>query len=174
MRTMIVLAVCLAFGACKKKSGDDTVAKLEGFSKAMCECKDKACADKVTADMTAWGAEMSKNAGKEEKPDPDLAKKSADIMAKYTECMTKLMTMDMAGSGAGLGVTELSPAKGDAEGGTYVLIKGSDFLASGPRNAKVYFGSRQGTIVRFASDHELVVQAPGGKPNEVEIGRAHV
>jgi len=28
------------------------------------------------------------------------------------------------------------------------------------------FGSRQGTVVRFASDSELIVEAPGGKPNE--------
>ncbi len=31
------------------------------------------------------------------------------------------------------------------------------------RNAKVYFGSRQGTVERFASDTELIVVAPGGK-----------
>jgi hypothetical protein len=101
MRTMIVLAVCLALGACKKKSSDDTVAKLEGFSKAMCECKDKACADKVNQDMTTWGTEMAKNAGnKDAKPDPDVAKKSADAMTKYAECMTKAM---MAGAGSAVG-----------------------------------------------------------------------
>ena len=39
-------------------------------------------------------------------------------------------------------------------------------IADGPRVTKVYFGSRQGTVVRFASDSELIVEAPGGKPNE--------
>jgi hypothetical protein len=47
-----------------------------------------------------------------------------------------------------------------------VRIKGNRFIADGARNAKVYFGSRQGTVVRFASDSELIVEAPGGKPNE--------
>jgi hypothetical protein len=65
-----------------------------------------------------------------------------------------------------LKVTGIEPEKGDVEGGTYVRIKGNRFINDGPRNAKVYFGSRQGTVVRFASDSELIVEAPGGKPNE--------
>ncbi len=66
-----------------------------------------------------------------------------------------------------LKVTDLSPDTGDTEGGTYVVIKGNRFIKDGPRNAKVYFGSRQGSIIRFQSDSELIVQAPGGKPDEV-------
>jgi hypothetical protein len=65
-----------------------------------------------------------------------------------------------------LKVTGIEPEKGDSEGGTYVRIKGNRFIADGARNAKVYFGSRQGTVVRFASDSELIVEAPGGKVNE--------
>lgn len=65
-----------------------------------------------------------------------------------------------------LKVTGIEPEKGDVEGGTYVRIKGNRFIADGARNAKVYFGSRQGTVVRFASDSELIVEAPGGKANE--------
>ncbi len=89
-----VAALSLTTLGCKKK-GSDALAKMEGFQKAMCECKDKACTEKVNADMTTWGSEMAKTAGKDAKPDPDLAKKSGDIMAKYTECMTKAM---MAGA----------------------------------------------------------------------------
>jgi hypothetical protein len=66
-----------------------------------------------------------------------------------------------------LKVSSISPAKGDMDGGTYVVLKGERFLKDGPRNAKVYFGSRRGTIVRFQSDGELIVQAPGGKKDEV-------
>src|SRR5262249_5964961 len=69
-----------------------------------------------------------------------------------------------------LKVTGIEPEKGDAEGGTYVRIKGNRFIADGPRTAKVYFkdstgGARQGTVVRWASDSEMIVEAPGGKPN---------
>src|SRR5688572_18597649 len=98
MIALLAAMSLLTFG-CKKKGGaaGEAVAKMEGFSKDMCACKDKACVDKVNEDMTKWGTEMAKTAGKaDDKPDPDLAKKSADIMTKYTECMTKIM---MAGAG---------------------------------------------------------------------------
>ena len=65
-----------------------------------------------------------------------------------------------------LKVTGLEPEKGDIDGGTYVKIFGNRFTADGARNAKVYFGKRQGTVVRFASDTELIVEAPGGAVNE--------
>ncbi|HWU89592.1 MAG TPA: IPT/TIG domain-containing protein, partial [Kofleriaceae bacterium] len=67
----------------------------------------------------------------------------------------------------GLEVSGVMPDRGDEAGGTYVLIRGSGFLAGGPRNTKVYFGGRQGTVVRFASDGELIVQAPGGTAGDV-------
>ena len=83
------------------------IATMEHFSGSMCTCKDKACADKVNADLTAWGTEMSKsaNAMKDQKPSPELAKQSADIMTRYVECMTKLMMdapppVDPCGGGA--------------------------------------------------------------------------
>jgi len=65
-----------------------------------------------------------------------------------------------------LKVTGIEPDKGNMEGGTYVRIKGNRFIADGARNAKVYFGSHQGTVVRFASDSELIVEAPGGKEDQ--------
>jgi hypothetical protein len=64
-------------------------------------------------------------------------------------------------------VTGIEPDRGDAEGGTYVRIRGNRFTADGPRSAKVYFGGRQGIVSRFESDSVLVVEAPGGKPNDV-------
>jgi hypothetical protein len=66
-----------------------------------------------------------------------------------------------------LKVTDLTPDHGDTEGGTYVVVKGNRFIKDGPRNAKVYFGSRQGQIVRFQSDSELIVQSPPGKDGDV-------
>jgi hypothetical protein len=68
---------------------------------------------------------------------------------------------------AKLRVTSVAPEKGDTQGGTYVVVKGSGFLEDGPRQVKIYFGTRQGTVVRFQSDSEVIVQAPGGNPNEV-------
>jgi hypothetical protein len=64
-------------------------------------------------------------------------------------------------------VTGIEPDRGDAEGGTYVRVRGNRFTADGPRTAKIYFGGRQGSVVRWESDSVMIVQAPGGKPNEV-------
>jgi hypothetical protein len=76
-----------------------------------------------------------------------------------------------------LKVTGMDPEKGDIEGGYYVKIYGNRFIDDGPRNAKVFFGTncpggtagqcKQGTVVRFAKDDEMIVEPPGGKPNEV-------
>jgi len=68
-------------------------------------------------------------------------------------------------------VTGIKPETGDYQGGTYVRILGNRFLTddkgnSTPSNAKVYFGSVRGEVIRFASDSELIVQAPGGKAGE--------
>src|SRR6202034_2684943 len=70
------------------------------------------------------------------------------------------------GNDTKLKITSLDPDKGDVDGGTYVRIHGNRFIDDGARHARVYFGSRQGTVVRFASDSELIVEAPGGKPDE--------
>jgi hypothetical protein len=64
-------------------------------------------------------------------------------------------------------VTGIEPDKGDVEGGTTVRIKGNRFLNDTPRTAKVYFGGRPGVVSGYENDGVLVVQAPGGKPNEV-------
>jgi hypothetical protein len=65
-----------------------------------------------------------------------------------------------------LRISKLNPVEGDTEGGTFVRIQGNRFLKDGPRNAKVYFGSRQALIIRWQSDTELIVQTPPGKPEE--------
>src|SRR4051812_25652052 len=64
-------------------------------------------------------------------------------------------------------VTGIDPAQGDTEGESYVRVKGNRFIVDGPRSAKVFFGGRPGRVIRFESDSEMVVQPPGGKPNEV-------
>jgi hypothetical protein len=81
----------------------------------------------------------------------------AVLMALFTAC---------GNNDTKLKVTGIEPEKGDVEGGTYVRIKGNRFVADGTRIAKVFFGSRQGTVIRFSSDSEMIVEAPGGKPNE--------
>jgi hypothetical protein len=65
---------------------------LDYFSKKMCGCKDKACADAINNDMTNWGTEMSKKApAKNQQPSEAEQKRLMASVNAYTECMTKLM-----------------------------------------------------------------------------------
>lgn len=61
-----------------------------------------------------------------------------------------------------LKVTGLDPRTGDTMGGQIVVIKGQNFMKV-TRTAKVYFGDQPGNVIRFRSDGELIVEAPGGK-----------
>lgn len=56
VRTMVLLGVLVV--ACKQHDTTNMLESLDSFSQAMCACKDKACADKVNADMTRWSQEM--------------------------------------------------------------------------------------------------------------------
>jgi len=64
-------------------------------------------------------------------------------------------------------IASISPVRGDDQGGTYVVIRGSRFISEGPRRARVYFGSTLGAVIRFQSDRELIVQAPPGRAGDV-------
>ncbi len=87
-------AILLVFGlgACKSDV-DDAVAKMKKFADDMCACKDKACAEKVTAEMVKYGEEMSKKQGGKAEPAMSEAqtKELAESSKKMGECMTKAM-----------------------------------------------------------------------------------
>jgi hypothetical protein len=77
---------------CDDGTGKCAIEVMGHFEKRMCNCKDKACADTVNTALTTWGTEMAqKGSSLDEKPDPELARRAADSMTRYTECMTKLM-----------------------------------------------------------------------------------
>jgi hypothetical protein len=72
------------------------------------------------------------------------------------------------GNDGKLKVYGLSPNIGDAMGGQYVVIRGQNFQRQA-RTAKVFFGDRQGNVIRFSGNNdssELIVQAPGGPAGE--------
>jgi hypothetical protein len=68
------------------------VDQMEAFQIAMCACTDRACADQVQDALTKWGEVAAKRASTKTKPDPKFVKRSGEIMTRYTDCMTRLMT----------------------------------------------------------------------------------
>lgn len=87
----------MSAAGCKKKGGaGDAIAKMTDFKDQMCKCADKACADKVTEQMTKWGQDMAKEGGdKAAAISEDDTKKMAAVTEEMTKCMTKAMTAGM-------------------------------------------------------------------------------
>jgi hypothetical protein len=83
-----------ALPSCTDSNMKCAMQHMEYFSVRMCNCKDKPCAEGTNEAMTKWGTDMAKRADRNvsEKPDPAFAKHAADVMTRYTECMTKLYT----------------------------------------------------------------------------------
>ena len=119
-------AALMSFG-CKKKGGaGDMAAKMTELKDAMCKCTDKACADKVQADMTKWGSDMAKAAGDKpaEKPDEKTMAEMSKVTEEYGKCMTKAMTP--AAADPAKPAEPAAPATGDCtkneEGGFCITL----------------------------------------------------
>jgi len=113
---LTLLAVFLPFTtACNKKGGGgDAVAKLTELKDKMCACKDKACADQVTADMAKWNSEQK--VGEAGKVDEGTQKKMAAVSAELGTCMTKLVTEAMASANAAAAAAGQAAGSGMAAG----------------------------------------------------------
>ncbi len=141
-------------------------AAFNKFTEQMCACKDAACAQQVSDELTKWSQEMARSEREPPRMTEEDSKRAAEIGERMGKCMQVAMGSGLPQGGpvAPLSVTGLDPEKGEAAGGTYVVITGESFTSEA-RNAKVYFGDKQATVIRFASDGELIVEAPGGKAN---------
>jgi hypothetical protein len=113
MRYALVIATALlASTGCKKKGAGDIVDKMKEFSKKMCDCADKKCADGVEADYRKWIASTTASAGDK---GPTQNKEEAQAMQEastaYASCLGKKMAMGGDGSGSAKG-----PDNGSAKG----------------------------------------------------------
>lgn len=93
----------LALGACPARNNAErnieaAIAKMGEYARRVCACVDKACADKVQEDLTAWSVEMVKSSSiKDAKPTEDQMKRMADVGTTYGECMAKLLEVPTKG-----------------------------------------------------------------------------
>ncbi|HTL38022.1 MAG TPA: hypothetical protein VL326_33050 [Kofleriaceae bacterium] len=75
------------------------VAKMTGFKERMCACKDQACIDGVSKDMTDWSLAQANNTTADMSDYNDaMAKQLTDVMEAYTKCMTDAMTASFGGT----------------------------------------------------------------------------
>jgi hypothetical protein len=84
------------------------IAIIDDFSKQMCACKDKACAEGVTEKLQTWAENISnKPELKDIKPTDDQQEQMQAIVQRYSDCMIKAMgggesTKPTTGLGGGL------------------------------------------------------------------------
>jgi hypothetical protein len=77
---------------CVKADAACVIGTFTYFKSKMCACTDKACADAVHNDVTAWGQEMATRQSEETpKPTEPETKAITDVVNQYSECMVKVM-----------------------------------------------------------------------------------
>jgi len=128
-----LLAASLTFmTACHKKSGGgsgDAMAKLTEFKDKMCACKDKACTEQVTGELTRWKSEKG---GDAKKASGDDQKKMAAVFEDIGMCMTKtLAAAAAAGPGSAAAAGEGAAGPGSATAGGEGAAAGSGGSDSG-------------------------------------------
>ena len=68
----------------------DAIARLGEFADDMCACKDRACADQVSQDMTRWSTEMSRDHD-ELKPTEEEMEEATKVTERLSKCMVTAM-----------------------------------------------------------------------------------
>lgn len=159
-------AIEIAIRECRDKQSDKVATALAGLEERRdkaCACQTADCARTVKQEYEDWAREIGETFTPDEirRMAENIEQRIDRVDAELRACVDKLTN-----DGPKLAVTDVNPKTGDAEGGTYVVIKGHGFTEGGTRMAKVYFGGRAGEVIRFQSDRELIVQAPAGKPGE--------
>ena len=92
MRKFLITAgIVFSFAACSKSKYDDAISGMEKYKDKMCECKDKACTDKVREEMRDWQKSMrDKFKDEDEKNVPkDFIEKVGKIEHDMKECRRK-------------------------------------------------------------------------------------
>jgi hypothetical protein len=129
-----------AFGCQKnqnKKSGNsESIAKLTELRDKMCACTDKACSEKVSAEIAQWGQEQPKSSGDNPAPPSEgETKKIQQITGELTKCMLKLEIPRGEGAAGAAGTAGAAGAAGGADG-----TMGSGSPAAGSANGSAAAG----------------------------------
>ncbi len=137
--------------------GGPELARYKELKDQLCACKEDECARKLELEMLSLRTKVEGNARRARMPSYEVTRQVSDLAMAAGECTRKLSLQRVQ-------LYAAWPAGGELTGGTLVSIRGSNLMAT-PRTAKVWFGTKEATVVRIASDRELVVEAP---PQEAE------
>jgi hypothetical protein len=79
----------------KRDRAGETMTKMREFKDAMCKCANKACADKVAAEMTTWSQEIARHPQREGHMTEADTRIMQALVEELSKCTTKAMTADM-------------------------------------------------------------------------------
>jgi hypothetical protein len=128
-------AMSLAAFGCNKNKDGESIAKMTELKDKMCACKDKACSDTVSDELSKWTQEQAKSAGgKPVPPSKENAEKTAAVTDEMIKCMLKLEIPGGAGAAGAAGDTMGggSPAAGSADGSAAANGSAGGAAADGP------------------------------------------
>lgn len=129
--------------------GGPDLARYKALKDELCACTDEECGRKLELEMREVRRNVDANfrGARFSLLDP-----TTEVATAASECTRKLSRLGVRAYAAW-------PTGGDRAGGTLVTIRGTNFMTS-PRTAKVWFGTKEATGVRIATDTELVVESP--------------
>lgn len=94
----LTTGIALAFGAViamrakpEDHRAEDSLRAFDKFTDEMCACKDAACANHVSEDMTRWADSMQADWKPAPKFDDAQMKRATDLAKRMGDCMVKAM-----------------------------------------------------------------------------------
>lgn len=106
------IALVLLAPACKKKgaSAGEAIARFSEFTDRVCACKDRACTERVTEDMTKWSMDMQRS-HRDAKPTADEMKRMTDLGQRYGECVARFSSSESSAPFVGGGAVPATTEK---------------------------------------------------------------
>ena len=137
--------------------GGPELARYKELKDQLCACKEEECGRKIEVEMLSLRTKVEANLRRARVPSYEVTRQVSDLAMAASECTRKLSQLRVRAYSAW-------PTSAEITGGTIVTIRGYNFMTT-TRTAKVFFGTKEGTNVRIASDNEILVEAP---PQDVE------
>jgi hypothetical protein len=137
--------------------GGPDLAKYKLLKDQVCACKDEECGRKLELQMMDLRRTIETNVRRQRDSSYEVTRQLSDLALSAGECTRKLALQKVR-------LYSMYPTSGDLAGGTFTTIRGSNFTLT-PRTAKVFFGAKEATSVRFVTDSEMLVEVP---PADVE------
>lgn len=87
-KLMLVAGIMFAVG-CGSKA-ENALGELESFKSKMCECKDKACGEKIEGEMMEWSKKMKDADVKKSDLSDEQKEKAREISKEMRKCQKEL------------------------------------------------------------------------------------